>query len=122
MMRWWITALCMVFAWPALADIQYDPNPVTWTKCSGTVTAGGTAQKLTLGNGAALRGFFFQNPSAATNESLFLDPNGTATTTSIELQHGGPPVTFGPGTIFFGNTPSVLGATTGHAFTCFYAQ
>ncbi len=110
-------ALCRA----ALADQQNDPRPVTWTKCSGTITTGGTAQLLSLGHGP-LRGFYIQNPTTATSESLYFDPNGTATATSAEMQQGGPPLFFGPGTIFFGNTPSVLAATTAHPFTCFYAQ
>lgn len=119
-MRWIGLALCLLAA-PALADQQPDAKPITWTKCSGTITAGNTAQTLALGSGP-LRGFFLQNPSTATNESLFFDPNGTATTTSIEVQRGGPPITFGPGTIFVGNSPSILGATTSHAFTCYYGM
>ena len=119
-MRWFGLALCLL-AVPALADQQPDPKPITWTKCSGTITTGNTAQAVATGSGP-VRGFFFQNPSTATNESIFIDFNGTATTTSIEVQRGGPPITLGPGTIYSGNSVSVLAATTSHAYTCYFGQ
>jgi hypothetical protein len=104
----------------ARADVQADAKPITWTRCSGTISSGGTAQTISVGSGAALRGFFLENPSAAT-ESLFFDPSAAASTTlSPELQ-AGMSVTFGPGTIFTGSM-SVNAATGGHAFICLYGR
>lgn len=118
--RWGALAVLLLCG-AAQAQVQYDPRPIVWKSCSSTITAGGTAQNLTLGNGP-LRGFFLQNPSTAT-ESLFFDPTGAASTTagvSGELIAGAMMAT-GPGTIFFGQM-SVNAATTGHAFTCWYGQ
>lgn len=106
----------------AHAQTQLGPLAITWTRCSTTITTGGTAQSLSLGNGP-LRGFFLQNPTAA-SESLFFDPSGTASTTSGvsgELAAGAI-LTTGPGTIFFGNSISVNAVTSAHAFICYYGQ
>ena len=119
----WGLAALFCASLPALADQQADPRPITWKRCSSTIAVGGTAQNAPLVQPAQpLRGFYLQNPSAAT-ESLFFDPSGAASTTtgvSGELA-AGVPMTFGPGTIFAGNL-SVNAASGGHAFICFYGQ
>lgn len=124
--RAWGALLAFLALWLALslarAEVQGDPRPIVWKRCSTTITAGGTAQNLALGNGP-LRGFLLQNPVAAT-ESLFFDPAAAASTTSGisgELAAGATLAT-GPGTIFFGNTISVNAVTTAHALVCFYGQ
>ena len=124
MIRWLAILLLTALAAPlcvktqAWADQQPDARPITWKRCSGTIAIGGTAQNLSLGSGP-LRGFFLQNPSTAT-ESLFYDPSGTASSTagtSPELSVG-QSVSFGPATIFVGNSLSIVAATGGHAFVC----
>jgi hypothetical protein len=117
-----LAALALIFIDRARADVQGDPKPITWKRCSTTIATGGTAQSLALGSGP-LRGFFLQNPSTAT-ESLFFDPSGAASTTagtSGELAAGAI-LSTGPGTIFFGNSISVNAVTSAHAFVCYYGQ
>jgi hypothetical protein len=117
-----LAALALIFIDRAHAEVQGDPKPITWKRCSTTIATGGTAQSLSLGSGP-LRGFFLQNPTAAT-ESLFFDPSGTASTTSGtsgELAAGAS-LSTGPGTIFFGNAISVNAVTSAHAFVCYYGQ
>jgi hypothetical protein len=118
MIRWLLVLLLTTL--PALADQQPDARPVTWVRCSSTITVGGTAQNLSLGTGP-LRGFFLQNPSTAL-ESLYYDPATTATTTASAELTAGQSVSFGPGTIFAGNVLSIIAGTGGHNFRCFYAQ
>jgi len=79
---------------------------------SGTITAGGTAQVLMAANSSRSGIEFFNNSVG----SLWLNVVGTATAGggSIEVRSGGywsPPVV--PVTAI-----SVIGATTGQAFTC----
>lgn len=105
---------------------QDDPRPITWTRISGTIANGGQAQTLACGNGP-LRGFYIQNPSTTTAESLYLEPNpatnGVAVVGgSMEITSGASSLTFGPGTIFAGNTVSLIANTTGHAFIAYYGQ
>lgn len=107
---------------PIDISIGNDPisntNPVptksvaTPTSASSTITAGGTAQVLLAAN-ANRKGIEFYNNSVG---SIWLNVVGTATAGggSIEVRGGGywsPPVV--PVTAI-----SVIGATTGQAFTC----
>ncbi len=116
-----VAAALLLVSLRAHAEVQPDPKPITWKKCSSTIATGGTAQNAPLGAAIPnLRGFFLQNPSGA-SESLFFDATGPAGLTGSPELIAGASVTWGPGTIFAG-TMSVIGATGGHAFTCQYGQ
>jgi len=115
--------LALLLARVASAQSQAPPLPLGWKSCSSTITVGGTAQNVpSTVPTQPLKGFFFQNPSTAT-ESIFFDVSGAASTTagvSGELQ-AGQSLTFGPGTIFRGSM-SIAAATAGHKFICLYGQ
>jgi hypothetical protein len=97
------------------------------TDCSGTITTGGTAQTL-IAASATIHGFTLKNIDASTGsgELIWFSLTGTATATtsgSYELippasttQDGGSyttPLGFG-----VNHTVSIVGATTGHKYTC----
>jgi hypothetical protein len=103
--------------WRITTVSEVNPLPVqnsngTPTDRSGTIITGGTAQVLLAAN-ANRKGIEFFNNSVG---SIWLNVVGTATAGggSIEVRGGGywsPPVV--PVTAI-----SVIGATTGQAFTC----
>lgn len=89
-------------------------RPATLTNRSGTIAAGGTAQQLMPAN-TARRGFKLQNLSAG---DLWIREDGSAATAaapSIKLVSGGyyepPPSGVTDAAV------SVIGATTGQAFS-----
>jgi len=99
---------------------QGDPRPITYTNVGGTIASGGQAQTIACGKGA-LRQFFIQNPSTA-SESIYLEPNGSAVIgQSMEITPG-TSLWFGPGVIFAGNAPSVIATTTGHRYIAYWGQ
>lgn len=102
--------LALLWASPAPATLIR----VTPTSCSGTITAGNSAQTLIAANAGRI-GFALRNVSAG---SLWISRTGTATAdhNSLEIktyemyespEHGTP-----IGAI------SIIGATTGQAFYC----
>lgn len=119
-----VPAAALLLIGIAEADVQPDARPVGWRRCCNpcTITSGGVAQTVNIGGTAPLRAFFIQNPSDQ-SESLFFDVTGgtAANHVSPELQKGDW-ANFGPGTIFFGNSFSVVAATNGHPFVCIYGQ
>jgi hypothetical protein len=103
---------------------------VTPTDCSGTITSGGTAQNAIAAN-AALHGFTLANidASAGSGEPLWL----SLTTTAAASTGASYPLAAPTATSFAGlssyTTPlgfgtnhavSIIGATTGHKFSCTY--
>jgi hypothetical protein len=101
---------------------------VTPTDCSGTITAGGTAQNA-LAAQTTLHGLTIANidVSAGSGEPLWI----SFTTTAVASGIGSYPLTPPTGTTFTGmgsytappgfglnHAVSVIGATTGHKFSC----
>ncbi len=104
---------------PCFADVQ--PNPYilgAMTRCSGTIATGGTSQvAITSAQGSGMKTFIIQNPASA-SETLYVDFGESAGTTSVGLI-AGQMISFGGQAIWQGYV-SVYGATTSHAYTCFY--
>jgi len=109
-----------------IGNVNGAPN-VTATDCSGTVTTGGTAQNAFTAQ-TTLHGFTIANvdASAGSGEPIWISFTGTATaangsyplapptaTTFAGLSSFTSPVGFG-----LNHAVSVLGATTGHKFSC----
>lgn len=87
--------------------------PAAYVDRSGTITAGGTAQQLMPAN-SARRGFFLQNNSTA---DLWINPNAAAVASQPSLKVPAGALYESP----FGGAPagaiSIIGATTGQAFS-----
>jgi hypothetical protein len=102
----------------------------TPTACSGTITAGGTAQNIIAAN-AAIHGFIVANidPTTGSGEPLWISFTTTAAASGTDSY----PMAAPTATTFAGlssfTTPagfgsnhavSLIGATTGHKFSCTY--
>lgn len=101
---------------PAGTQTVVTPNNVTPINCSGTITTGGTAQNAFTAQ-TTLSGFTVMNISA---EPLWIAFNGTATASTagsyLLNPSGGSYST--PSGFGMNSALSILGATTGSAFTC----
>jgi hypothetical protein len=113
----------------AIGTVTGNVN-VTPTNCSGTITTGGTAQNAFAAT-ATIHGFTIANidASAGSGEPLWISFTTTAapstaasyplsapaTTTFTGLSSYSSPLGFGINTAL-----SVIGATTGHKFSCTY--
>ena len=110
-----------------IGAVEFLPN-YTPTDCSGTITAGGTAQSMIAAQ-TTLHGFVVANIDAATGsgEPIWFSFTGTAAaataasyplsaptaTTYVGLTSWTSPAGFGTN-----HAVSIIGATTGHKFSC----
>lgn len=117
------------------ATAQQVPNPfptgVALTDCSGTITAGTTAQAA-IAAFATIHGFTIANidTSAGSGEPLWISLTTTAAPSTVgSIPLAAPTATTFANTNSTYTTPvglgsnhavSIIGATTGHKFTCFY--
>lgn len=106
------------------------PNNLTFHDCSGSVTAGGTAQ-IALSAQITLHGVTIANidGTSGSGENLWISFTGTATANTagsyplVPLGTTSPPVTMGgswttPAGAGFNGNLSVVAATTGHKWSC----
>jgi hypothetical protein len=114
-------ALLLVASVPCFADVMPNPYVVsTMNRCSGTIASGGTSQTaISSSQNGGSKFWIISNPPSAT-ETLYVDFGQAAGTTSLPLQ-AGQSVSFGGQAIWQGLV-TVYGATTSHAYTCFYGQ
>ena len=111
-----------------LPNIYFGTQNVTPTDCSGTITAGGTAQNIFTG-GAAVHGFMVANidTSAGSGEPLWISFTGAAVAGAVASYPLASPSanTFAnlssfttPLGLGLNTSPSIIAATTGHKFSC----
>ncbi len=120
----WLTLAALLLASPAWG--QGSSNNRTPTDCSGTIAAGGTAQTLIAAN-TGVAGFVIMNTdaSAGGGEPLWMSFTATAAAnTAASYPLSAPtattfatPSSFYSG-IGYNHAISIIGATTGHKFSC----
>lgn len=117
-----LVLVCLVAAL-SVGPVAAAPNGL-FTDCSGTITAGTTAQNAIAVN-TGLQYKFILNPASAVNgEALWISETGTAT---INGEASGS-IALTPGSSYLwsagmipNNAISVNATTTAHKFTCSYA-
>lgn len=121
MLRILTVSAALLLASAAHAQTMSTNNRVM-TDCSGTITAGGTAQTI-IPSTTGVTGFYIVNID--TTEPLWMNIGGTAaanTQGSAPLQAATATTFAGPGSFYsnfgYNNIVSVVAATTGHKFTC----
>lgn len=120
MKRILLLLLCLL-ASPATAQIVSGQNNVTPFDCSGTITAGGTAQNIA--SSRTLRGLVIMNID--TTEGMWINFNATAAADTAGSYFLGPGSATAAGGSFsaplgfgYNTNLSIIAATTGHKFTC----